>query len=415
MNILSPTSCKQSTSGKSFYTQSQQASSPKRYLTSIIFTFCLLFWAEDGAFCQTVTSAGLVPMGGNATTAEAGSVASSYGLTFNNVLGGLSEGLQQAQVENTRDTLLLTTDEVAAQGLQIGYVSPDNDAFLGYTAEGYDSYAQHFVYEYQCPDNVSETMTVSGQTTMDVTLEEPVVAPTPFDGVIALATPASNPFAYPIGETEAQWNIAVGDQSRNCPLKVNIMQMLCPATVSDIDDNVYNVVSIAPYCWTGKNMAAVRYSDGTDIPGVMVYPQGAYTYDMANTFGRLYTWPAAANNGATNAAGFVQGICPDGWHLPTQTEAEHLMSAVEPTDLMTPDYWLPQGGTNATDFGELPAGFYNAESGYYEGLLVKSYFWTTEPAGTTHIACEFGAACGTLVATPAHSASGLSVRCVLDY
>lgn len=376
--------------------------------------FCLLLGVKNDAVAQTVTSDGLVSAGGNAAVANVGSVASSYGLTFNNVLGGLSEGLQQAQAENTRDTLLLTADEVAAQGLQPGYVSPDNDVF-SYTPEGYDSYTQHFVYEYQCPDNVSETMTVSGQPTMEVTLQEPVVAPTPFDGLIALTTPASNPFAYPIGETVAQWNITVGDYSRNCQLKVNIAPMPCPATVSDIDANEYDVVSIAPYCWTGRNMAAVRYSDGTDIPGVMVYPQGYFPYDMSNTFGRLYTWPAASNNGAANAGGFVQGVCPAGWHLPTQAEAEYLMGVAEPESLMTPDYWLPQGGTDATDFSELPAGFYNAESGYYEGLLVKSFFWTTEPAGTSYIACEFGSACGTLVETPATTASGLSVRCVLDY
>lgn len=376
--------------------------------------FCLLLGVKNDAVAQTVTSDGLVSAGGNAAVANVGSVASSYGLTFNNVLGGLSEGLQQAQAENTRDTLLLTADEVAAQGLQPGYVSPDNDVF-SYTPEGYDSYTQHFVYEYQCPDNVSETMTVSGQPTMEVTLQEPVVAPTPFGGLIALTTPASNPFAYPIGETVAQWNITVGDQSRSCPLKVNIAPMDCPATVSDIDDNEYNVVPIGYYCWTGKNMAAVRYSDATDIPGVMVYPQGNFPYDMTNTFGRLYTWPAASNNGATNAGGFVQGVCPAGWHLPTQAEAEYLMGVAEPESLMTPDYWLPQGGTDATDFSELPAGFYNAESGYYEGLLVKSFFWTTEPAGTSYIACEFGSACGTLVETPATTASGLSVRCVLDY
>lgn len=376
--------------------------------------FCLLIFAGNDVFCQTVTSKGLASAGGNATVANVGSVASSYGLTFNNVLGGISEGLQQAQAETTRDTLLLTEDEATTQGLQPGYVSPNND-FFSYSTEGYDVYTQHFVYEYQCPDNVYDTMTVSGHPTMEITLQEPVVAPTPFDGLIALTTPASNPFAYPIGETEAQWNIAVGDYSRNCQLKVNIAPMPCPTAVSDIDANEYNVVPIGYYCWTGKNMAAVRYSDATDIPGVMVYPQGNFPYDMTNTFGRLYTWPAASNNGLTNADGFVQGVCPAGWHLPTQAEAEHLMSVVEPTDLMTPDYWLPQGGTNATDFGELPAGFYNAESGYYEGLLVKSFFWTTEPAGTSYIACEFGSACGTLVTIPAHTASGLSVRCVLDY
>lgn len=376
--------------------------------------FCLLIFAGNDVFCQTVTSKGLASAGGNATVANVGSVASSYGLTFNNVLGGLSEGLQQAQAETTRDTLLLTEDEAATQGLQLGYVSPDNDVF-SYTPEGYDLYTQHFVYEYQCPDNVYDTMTVSGHPTMEITLQEPVVTPAPFAGLIALATPASNPFAYPIGETEAQWNITLGDQSRSCPLKVNVAPMPCPTAVSDIDDNEYNVVPIGYYCWTGRNMAAEHYGDATDILNVMVYQQGNFPYDMVNTFGRLYTWPAASNNGVTNAGGFVQGVCPDGWHLPTLAESEYMMGVTDPATLMTTDYWLPFGGTNTTNFSELPAGFYNAESGYYEGLLVTSYFWTTEPAGTSYIACEFGASCGTLVTIPARTASGLSVRCVLDY
>jgi len=380
----------------------------------VMLSMGILLLAGNSASAQTVTSKGLVSLGGNAAAASVGSVAFSSGLTFQALSDQVSEGLQQAQASEIQDTLLLTEDEVAASGYTAGYDAATNNE-TGYTPEGYDELVKHYVYELVCPGNESRTMASSGTPTMSVTLPEPTITPATFAGTVALATPSSNPFDYPVGTTDAQWKVTLGDQSKSCPLTVTITPYPCPASVADYDGNSYDVVHLGHYCWTGKNMQATHYSDASAIPDVMEYPQDDYPYDMVATFGRLYTWPAAARNGDVNAAGFVQGACPAGWHLPNQAESEYLMGISDHSSLMSASYWLPFGGSNITHFSVLPAGYYNAESGYYEGLLVKSYIWTTEPSGTSYIACEFGSACGTLESTPATTTCGLSIRCVLDY
>ena len=37
---------------------------------------------------------------------------------------------------------------------------------------------------------------------------------------------------------------------------------------------------------------------------------------LCDTYGKLYQWSAAMNNNTST----TQGVCPDGWHIPTDTE-----------------------------------------------------------------------------------------------
>ena len=53
-----------------------------------------------------------------------------------------------------------------------------------------------------------------------------------------------------------------------------------------------------------------------------------YDNDLYNgyTYGALYTWAAAAHGGEgsnLNPSG-IQGVCPDGWHLPSDSEWKQL-------------------------------------------------------------------------------------------
>jgi len=45
-------------------------------------------------------------------------------------------------------------------------------------------------------------------------------------------------------------------------------------------------------------------------------------FAIGATYGALYTWPAAMNiyNESDIKPGRVQGVCPDGWHLPDDNE-----------------------------------------------------------------------------------------------
>jgi uncharacterized protein (TIGR02145 family) len=156
----------------------------------------------------------------------------------------------------------------------------------------------------------------------------------------------------------------------------------CPATFTDARDNeVYAVVQIGNQCWMAENL---RYN-----------ASGSYlnSANPSTTYGRLYDW-ATVMNGATtsssNPSG-VQGICPSGWHLPSDAEWNELemalgMPAVDTantgyrgthgTGMKSTTGWINSGnGTNVSGFNAFPAGYYY--SGSFNDLGVYTYFWSS--------------------------------------
>lgn len=103
---------------------------------------------------------------------------------------------------------------------------------------------------------------------------------------------------------------------------------VCPegATVTDIDGNTYPVVQIGGQCWMAENLRTTRYRDGSILPNVTVNGEwaqlntGAWcnyqnnaSYDA--TYGKIYNWFAAVD---------PRGLCPAGWHVPTDQEWKQL-------------------------------------------------------------------------------------------
>ncbi|MDD3101434.1 MAG: fibrobacter succinogenes major paralogous domain-containing protein [Bacteroidales bacterium] len=99
------------------------------------------------------------------------------------------------------------------------------------------------------------------------------------------------------------------------------------------DSNVYDLVVIGGQIWMAENLAYLPSVVGpgtssNSVPYYYVYGYNgtdiatAKNTDNYNTYGVLYNWPAAMNgaaSSATNPSG-VQGICPAGWHLPSDAE-----------------------------------------------------------------------------------------------
>ena len=82
-----------------------------------------------------------------------------------------------------------------------------------------------------------------------------------------------------------------------------------------------------------ENLRTTRYADGTVIPiGYIRYHDVAHRYSpfgmesLASRYGWLYNWPAVMHGDSTsntNPSG-VQGICPNGWHVPSKEEWQQL-------------------------------------------------------------------------------------------
>lgn len=95
------------------------------------------------------------------------------------------------------------------------------------------------------------------------------------------------------------------------------------SNVADADGNEYLVYE-APdgKTWMKQNLA---YSDkaGQDAIGAPYLDAEA----MSQVFGRFYTWDEATGGISSNDGTTVQGICPDGWHIPSDNEWTDLAEA----------------------------------------------------------------------------------------
>ena len=159
-----------------------------------------------------------------------------------------------------------------------------------------------------------------------------------------------------------------------------------PVSVTDINGNVYNIVTIGTQTWMAENLKTTKYNDGTAIPNVTVdatwaaLTTGAYS-DYSNTpansttYGRLYNWYVVDNNPATKvASNGGKNVCPTSWHVPTDAEWTILTTYLGGESIAggklketgTAHWNSPNtGATNETGFTTLPSGLR-----YYDG----SYF-----------------------------------------
>jgi uncharacterized protein (TIGR02145 family) len=102
--------------------------------------------------------------------------------------------------------------------------------------------------------------------------------------------------------------------------------------VSDYEGNSYSTVKIGNQWWMAENLRTEVFPDGTGIQ-VISSPDALDTLDNSDKalcyrdydadslgviYGALYTWAAARNGKGGNQV--VQGVCPTGWHLPSDEE-----------------------------------------------------------------------------------------------
>lgn len=203
---------------------------------------------------------------------------------------------------------------------------------------------------------------------------------------------------------------------------VILLPFLCGDDVYDFDGNTYSTVAIAGNCWTRENMKAEHYSDdGSAIPMALVYKADMYPNEdeNLNIYGRLYSWYSAVKipEGSSTAPladmnGNVQGICPNGWHVPTADEMRSLQMFTS-SELRTHNCWMVPGN-NSSDFSLLPAGFYNAVKNRFENLRGETMLWSSTSTGdnTTSYIGYTDCFCDMFLVNMAEYINGFSARCV---
>ena len=215
--------------------------------------------------------------------------------------------------------------------------------------------------------------------------------------------------------------------------------------VTDFDGNTYHTVQIGSQCWMKENLRTTHYSDGTAIPTTSgVNSSVAYWYYPNNnasnvvTYGLLYNWTAMMNGAAfsnANPSG-VQGVCPTGWHVPSDAEWTQLTNFVSSTSawwcggnssniakaLASKTGWNNsstncnvgnnQSANNATRFTAIPAGWKYSGTSYYD-INDYAYIWSTTQ-GNNGRCFRLNYSSSTVLRENIDLSRGISVRCLKD-
>ena len=173
----------------------------------------------------------------------------------------------------------------------------------------------------------------------------------------------------------------------------------CPGTPTvTYKGQIYNTVQIFSQCWMKENINV-----GVMIPGTQNMEENGtiekYCYDDSvdncDQYGGLYKWNEIMNYISLEGC---QGICPLGWHIPTDEEWKILEGAADTGDGIGDPSWDEVGmrgndaatvlkytsgwnfngnGVDWYGFSGLPAGIWYAYTYSYSGIGSSGVFWTS--------------------------------------
>ena len=242
--------------------------------------------------------------------------------------------------------------------------------------------------------------------------------------VIVNDIPTSHPDSvFYLGENKIIWTATdTCGQSITGEQVIIIYHYPCP-DMTDQDGNVYHSVRLACDCWTSENLKTTTDNHGNTISNLMSYESPTHPDAAANAaiYSYLYDWNTAldAENGVTpDADGHVQGLCPTGWHMPSDLEFMSVAGhngPIDMSDLRYNDYWLDGGGNNSTGFSLLPGGCYNDNTARYENILGNAYLWSVNSSNPSEPKV-FWADCKCYMwqVDNVSPNNGYSIRCVKD-
>lgn len=179
----------------------------------------------------------------------------------------------------------------------------------------------------------------------------------------------------------------------------------------------YNTVLIGNQCWLKENLDVGTMI--TSWPGNnSVIEKYCYDHLPANceTYGGLYMWGEAMQYVTNEGA---QGICPAGWHIPTEAQYQELIAFAnnDGNALKREDQGIGSGqGTNTSGFSGLLAGGKGYSGGPFYALGDWGSFWTGKGNTSSYAyTVQLLSDTSTINVHPGTMVSwGMSVRCIKD-
>lgn len=112
----------------------------------------------------------------------------------------------------------------------------------------------------------------------------------------------------------------------------------CGDKVYDIEGNSYRTIRIGAQCWTADNIRTKTLADGMQLLPLTTdaeYTYGRYYYEHTDSIigtEVFYPWSTACNFSIsqTDQNRPLQGVCPDGWHVPSYKEWADMCNVIDP-------------------------------------------------------------------------------------
>jgi uncharacterized protein (TIGR02145 family) len=196
-------------------------------------------------------------------------------------------------------------------------------------------------------------------------------------------------------------------------------------TVSDVDSNTYNIVTIGTQIWMKENLKTTKYNDGTAIPnikgatewyntnsGYSWYDNDAATYK--NTYGALYNWYTVHPG----------KLCPTGWHVPDTAEWTTLINYLEGEAVAggklkesgTTHWENPNTADNSSYFTALPGGWHDHADPLFRGIGINGKWWSSMESSdlSAYYINLYSNDIGIYLGSDFVKTDALSIRCLKD-
>ena len=208
-----------------------------------------------------------------------------------------------------------------------------------------------------------------------------------------------------------------------------------------IDGYTYDVVTIGEQVWFAENLRTTVYANGDPIPADLTGGEWNSTTSGATAvfgegnsdcthsspdidacdetqslaaYGRLYYWYAVDD---------ARGLCPSGWHVPTDVEWTELEDYItfegfvdaDGTALKSTTGWYDNGnGTDDFGFSALPGGIREYGSGSFLDAGYYGYWWSSSPNGGIAWLRGLSYLNPDIFRSDSSPRNGFSVRCLRD-
>lgn len=162
----------------------------------------------------------------------------------------------------------------------------------------------------------------------------------------------------------------------------------------EMDGYTYSVVGIGDQCWFAENLKTTVFANGESVG----YETDSETWSASEsalschynndpvldaTLGKLYNWYAVNDS---------RGLCPTGWHVPSDNDWKELETAVQVprSELNSKGYRGLStnsgdllGPSSTTGFSGEYAGIRVSNDGNFREIGTSGYFWTSDSFFTT--------------------------------